>query len=125
MQHRQGRVEETIRTALAEIIQRQLRDPRLPMIFNITTVRVTRDLQEAKVYFTQLPDSEADIDETLDLLEHAKGFLRSEMGKHLRLRYTPILRFYYDESLVNARRIDELLASANVPPAPDESGDED
>lgn len=113
MQHRLRRVEESIREALAEIIQRDLRDPRLPVIFNITTVRVTADLSEARVYYTQMPDDDAAIDETQKALEGASGFLRTSMGKLVKLRIVPSLKFFYDDIDRKARRLNQVFAEAH------------
>lgn len=123
MQYRMARVEEQVREALAVIIQSRMKDPRFPMIFSITGVKVTKDLSEARVYFSQLPDDEEAVDETLEILEHAKGFLRSELGRAVRLRITPDLVFFWDDTEKKAQRIEEILSGLEIPPAEEEGGE--
>ncbi|MGF1573824.1 MAG: 30S ribosome-binding factor RbfA [Sumerlaeia bacterium] len=113
MNYRAKRVEETLRTVISEIIQYELNDPRLPMIFSITDVKVSPDLHYAKIYFTQIPDEEEAIDETLDVLEKATGFMRSQVAQNMQLRYTPDLKFFYDEMQENAQHIEELIQESN------------
>jgi len=124
MHHRTERVAEAVKEALSEIIQRELRDPRIPMIFTVREVRVTRDLQEARVYFSQLPDDEDAVDQTLDALEAAHGFLRSALGRRVRLRWTPDLKFFWDDSESRGRRVEQILSEIDIPPAEDEPKEE-
>jgi ribosome-binding factor A len=116
--HRQERVEEAIREALAEVFLFTFKDPRLPAVFNLTKVKVTPDLQQAKVYFTQMPDEDADVEETLVALDSGRGFLRSQVAQKVRLRYTPELVFYYDRGQRQQEKIEALLkqARASMPP---------
>ncbi len=108
--HRTERVEEAIREALTLVIQQEVQDPRLPGIFTLSKVRVTPDFTDAKVYFTQVPETDEDIDDTLDMLERASGFLRKRLAQEVNLRTTPRLQFYHDEQTRQAERIEELLA---------------
>mgnify|MGYP006289374385 CR=1 FL=1 len=112
MKHRQERVEEEVRNALSEIVLRDVKDPRMPVVFSITRVKMTKDLRIGRVYFTQQPEEDDAIDETLDMLEKARGFLRSMVGQRVTLRYTPELEFYYDEEGRARDRIEELLEKA-------------
>lgn len=127
--HRAERVEEAIREAMSEILLYEFRDPRMPAVFNITGVRVTPDLQLARILFSQIPDDDDSIEETLEVLEHAAGFLRRGIAHRVRLRYTPELQFFFDEQLRAQRRVEELLDEAkarNSGPAPtEEKTDED
>lgn len=116
MSHRLSRIEENIRTVLAEIIHHRVRDPRMPVIFTITGVKTSPDLTDAYVYFSQMPDDEDAIDETLDALDSAAGFLRTALSRELNLRKTPALNFEYDATEARANRIEQLLAE-NLPPA--------
>lgn len=124
MTHRLQRIEESIRTILAEVIQNKLRDPRMPVIFSITGVKTAPDLSDARVYFSQMPDDEDAIDQTLDALESAAGFLRTSLSRELNLRRTPTLTFEYDATEARASRIEQLLAE-NLPPASDDSEGKD
>ena len=120
MKHRTERVAEAVRDALAEVVQRELKDPRIPMIFTITGVKVSRDLQEAQVYFSQLPDDEEAVEETLDALDSASGFLRTALAQRVRMKSTPSLKFFWDDSEQRAQRINAILAREVIPPAPEE-----
>lgn len=120
MKHRQERMEEAIRETLAEIIMTEVKDPRMPGIFTVSNVKVAPDMQTAKVYFTQIPEDDEEIDQTLDVLERAAGFLRRELTHRISMRHTPQLRFFYDEQDRSTRRIEELLKQANMPPKQEE-----
>jgi ribosome-binding factor A len=107
---RSRRVGEQIQRELAELVQRELKDPRLGMV-TISAVEVTRDLSVAKVYFTVL-DPEHDTQQTLQGLSHAGGFLRRELAHRMKLRVVPELRFYYDSSIENGSRLSALIDKA-------------
>lgn len=109
MNYRAKRVEETLRTVMSEIIQYELNDPRLPTVFNVTAVKVSSDLHYAKIYFTQIPDDDKAIDETLDVLEKASGYLRSQVAQNMQLRFTPELAFFYDDMQEHAQTIEQLI----------------
>lgn len=137
MSHRLPRIEQAIQQALAEIIQQRLRDPRLPMMLTITRVGVTKDLAQCRVSFSQLPDDQQAIDDSLEALEAARGFLRNELARSVKLRAMPALEFFYDDSGRKSQRVNELLnqwkeeTKKNAPPTTDgedegegEEGDE-
>ena len=109
MKFRNKRVSEAIKTAVSEIFQYEFKDPRLPEIITITGVDLSPDLQHAKIYFTQIPDGDEAIDETLDVIDGAIGFIRGELGNRLDLRYTPEIVFYYDDSVEEADKIERLI----------------
>ncbi|GGF97120.1 30S ribosome-binding factor RbfA [Paenibacillus aceti] len=112
--NRTGRVGEEIKKELSVLIQRELKDPRIGFV-TVTGVEVTNDLSQAKVYLSVFGDEEKKKD-TLKGLEKATGFLRTEIGKRIRLRHTPELIFKIDESIAYGSRIEKLL---------DEISDED
>lgn len=118
---RRLRVEGDLHQQLA-VALRELDDPRLDEVV-ITRIQMTDDLQLAKVYVrgkVELAD-EPDVPKTLLRgLRAATGRLRAHVGRTLSLRYTPELRFRYDEGLDAARRVDELLAEIKA----DQGGDE-
>ena len=87
---------------LADIIQRRLKDPRHGFI-TVTGVEVAPDLRSARVFISTLDDAE--LDASLATLERASGFIRSELGQRIRLRYTPELRFRPDRSAERAMRV--------------------
>jgi len=109
MKFRDKRVSEAIRMAVSEIFQYEFKDPRLPMIISISAVEVSPDLQHAKIYFTQMPDDEESIDQTLEVIDGALGFIRGELGHRLDMRYTPEIAFYYDDSVREAEKIEKLI----------------
>ena len=108
---RSRRVGEQIQRELAELVQRELKDPRLGMI-TISAVEVSRDMSVAKVYFTVLGDESHDEKSSLQALEHAGGFLRRELGHRMRLRSVPELRFHYDHSIEKGSRLSALINEA-------------
>lgn len=101
-----------VRTELADIIQRDMRDPRVSMV-SVTDARVSRDLAFADIYVSSLAvKGGADARELVDVLTRAGGFLRSAVAKRQRWRTTPRLRFHYDDSLVEGARLDALIDQA-------------
>jgi len=114
------RVADQIQAELSDIIRRRLKDPRRGFM-TITGVDVSRDLRSARVFVSAL-DEDAER-EALGLLEHARGFLRSELGKRLTLRFVPELHFRADHSAARGRRIEDLLRDLRrekeVPPEGD------
>lgn len=102
--HRNDRLNKQIARMLAEILLRETSDPRLQQM-NITRVEVTSDLAHAKVYYT-LVDEDASVAQALS---KAAGFFRSQIAQRLSLRTVPALKFLYDDRLVKARRIAELI----------------
>lgn len=109
MADRYGRIAGEIKREVSSIIATEVKDPRLGMI-SITDVDVSRDLSWAKVYFSML-GSEEDRARTLEGLDRAKGFIRTELGKRLRLRHIPELIFLFDPSLEQGAKMDALLRS--------------
>lgn len=107
---RSRRVGEQIQRELAELVQRELKDPRLGMV-TISAVEVSKDLSVAKVYFTVLTPGH-DTEQTLRGLTHAAGFLRRELGHRMKLRVVPELRFQYDRSIEKGSRLSALIDEA-------------
>jgi len=103
---RSQRVADRIQIELADIIQRRLKDPRHGFI-TVTGVEVAPDLRSARVFISTLDDAE--LDASVATLERASGFIRSELGQRIRLRYTPELRFRPDRSAERAMRVSKLL----------------
>lgn len=109
MSRRPGRVGDLIRAQLAQIILREVRDPRVQLT-TVSSVDVTADLRHAHVKVSVLGNDE-ERDAALEALEHARGFLRSRLAKgELRhLRVTPELRFELDRGPEHSQRISDLL----------------
>ncbi|GMK42687.1 30S ribosome-binding factor RbfA [Paenibacillus sp. PR3] len=108
---RVGRVGEQIKKELSQIIQSELKDPRIGFI-TVTGVEVTNDLSQAKVYLSVL-GSEEQKEESLKAIARGTGFIRSELGKRMRLRHTPELIFKFDASIEYGSRIESLLEQIN------------
>ena len=107
MSLRANRVGEQMKKELTDIIGRKLKDPRIGFV-TVTDVRVTGDLQQATVYISVLGNQEQE-ENTLIGLAKASGFIRSEIGKRIRLRITPEITFEWDESLEYGQRIETLI----------------
>lgn len=104
------RVNQLLRASLAELVRDELSDPRTTGV-TFTHVETTPDLKHANVHVRTLtPDP--GVDEAIEGLESAEGFIRHQLGKELRLRRIPELHFLADRSLEHVRRIDELLDEA-------------
>lgn len=107
---RAGKVAERIQQIIATRLEKGMGDPRLGFV-TITDVRVTGDLQHASVFYTVYGSDEERAD-TAAALKAATGMLRSEVGKHLKIRLTPSLEFIADAITENAQHIDSLLREA-------------
>ena len=108
MQHkRSDKVAEAIHTTISIILSRGLNDPRIGFV-TITGVEVTDDLHLARVFFTVIGD-DASKKSTEAGLKSATGHIRHELGKVLKMRYTPDILFKYDHSQEYGQRIDSLL----------------
>lgn len=104
---RSDRVADLLLELISELLSKEIRDPRIGSV-TLTSAEVTKDLRQARIYFTLLTGHE-DKSEVLAGLKSASGFIRAKVGKELRLRFVPTLEFVYDETEDQARRIDELL----------------
>jgi ribosome-binding factor A len=96
-----------MREELAELLEREVADPRLDTI-TVTDVEVDRELAYATVFVTAL-DADERMDEILLALEGARGFLRRQLAARIPLRSFPQLRFRHDPSAEHGSRIDDLL----------------
>lgn len=104
---RPDRVGEQIRQELSQIIAQQVHDPGVGFI-TLTRVKVTPDLQLARVLYTVMGD-EKQKKETAKALERTIPFLRRQIGSRIRLRRVPDLQFFYDESIEHQDRIEQIL----------------
>ena len=111
--NRAQRLGERIKRDLALLIQRELKDPRIGMV-TVNFVQLSKDLSYADVNVTVLVPGDVDeeIIESLAILNQASVFLRTELGRGLRVRKVPHLRFHYDDSLKRGARINELIHQA-------------
>ncbi|MEZ5538222.1 MAG: 30S ribosome-binding factor RbfA [Thiolinea sp.] len=106
---RSERVAEQIRRDLAILIRERVKDPRVGMV-TLLDVNVSKDLAHAKVWFDVLDAEQARVAE--ETLNHAAGFLRRELGKGLKLRVTPELRFFYDDTQIKGNTLSALIDKA-------------
>lgn len=107
---RPRRVAEQIQRELAELLQLELKDPRVGMV-TLTDVEVTPDYAHAKIYFTLLNQGHP-LEETLAGLNRAAGFLRSQLAHRMRLRITPQLHFVFDSSVERGVQLSHLIEEA-------------
>jgi ribosome-binding factor A len=101
------RLAEQFKIEIADILRR-MKDPRIGFV-SITDVEMAGDLRHVRVFVSILGDEESQL-KTMEALEHATGYVRSEVGSRIRLRYTPDISFRFDPSLARGARIFELLA---------------
>ena len=109
-QDRMARVDRVIRSALADMIPWEVKDPRVnrPEVVAIAEVQTTKDLRFAKVFMVINGDRPQQ-QEALSGLQHASKFIRSELGKRVHLRYVPELHFCLDQTIESASRIEQIL----------------
>lgn len=113
---RADRVADQIQRELASLVQREVKDPRLGMV-TISDVRVTRDFGYADIYITllsaeELTEDSEQVQQSLAVLDRASGFLRKQLGRSMRLRTIPQLRFRFDRLAGESRRIESLIRRA-------------
>lgn len=109
---RTQRVGDQMQRELAQLIQREIKDPRLGIV-TVTAVDVARDLAYAKVFITVMgKDSPQEIGQSLEILTNAAGYLRSLLGKSMKIRTIPQLKFIYDESIVRGSTMSALIDKA-------------
>jgi ribosome-binding factor A len=132
------RVADQIQRILADLIMREIRDPRVGMV-SVTGVDVSRDFAYATIHVTvitkhgggigmQLSEmgelDRKEIEDSLVVLNKAAGFLRGMLGKELSLRTTPALQFRYDESIARGRYLSSLIDKAIAEDSTHEHDDE-
>lgn len=110
------RIGDQMQRELAQLIQREIKDPRVGMI-TVNAVKVSRDLGYADIYVSLLTTEELgaespEVKESLTVLNKASGFLRGQVGRAMKLRVVPLLRFHFDELQGYSRRLDGLIRKA-------------
>ena len=108
MAHRIERVNNLIRYEVSQLLQHQVKDPRLGSSVAVTEVSTSSDLRYAKIFVSRIA-SEEEKQETLTGLAAASGFLRNELAKRLELRRIPELRFQWDDSIERGDRLLRLI----------------
>lgn len=107
---RARRLAERIKVLVAEALERTVKDPDLGFV-TITEVRVTPDLQHAKIFYTVF-GSEDDRTRSSEIIERNRGRIRGEVGRQLSIRLTPTIEFELDDVQDNAAHLNDLLAQA-------------
>jgi len=120
--HRNARLNEQFKREISNILSQKVRDPRVGSVM-VTGVRVTPDLWLARVFVRPLDQEESSKD-MLQGLEAAAPFIRRELGKVLRIRRMPELRFLHDTTLDSAMRIEAVLKEV-LPEQNDQDGEDD
>ncbi|KZY63191.1 ribosome-binding factor A [Oleiphilus sp. HI0081] len=113
---RTDRIADQMQRDLAELLRSSMKDPRVGMV-TVNQVVVAKDLGFADVYVTLLTVDDLDADaaevkSTIKVLNGAAGFLRSELGRMIKLRTIPQLRFHFDASVKRGRQLDNLISQA-------------
>jgi len=108
MAHRIEQVNSLIRQEISQLLQRQVKDPRLGNFIAVTEVSTSADLKYAKVFVSHM-GGEEEKQETLSILASASGFFRRELAKRLKLRYTPELTFQWDDSIERGNHLLQLI----------------
>ncbi len=108
MSLRNERVRKTLMKEVADIIQKNIKDTRIAGVISITDIEISHDNSYAKVYFSVFASDEAK-KLTIQALEDNKSKIRYEVGKRIRLRHTPDLRFIPDDSLERGTKVTELI----------------
>lgn len=106
MSFRSERLAEVIKKEVSDLL-RQMKDPRVGFV-TVTMVDVSSDLRYAKVFVSTL-GSDEEQDTTLKALQRAQGFVRTELGKRIRLRYIPEVSFILDNSIEEGVRIIRII----------------
>ena len=104
---RKDRVGDLIKRETAHIIQNELKDPGIGFV-TITAVEVSADLKHAKIFYTVLGDEDSKR-KSESALARASGFIQHEIGRKLRLKYTPEILFQFDGSVEYGAHIEELI----------------
>lgn len=113
-----NRISEEVKKVVSELIQNDIKDPRISGMPSVNKVSVTKDLRFAKIYISVL-GSEEDKQSTLEGLQSAKGFVRKEIGNRINLRHVPEPIFMLDESIEQALYLSKLIEEVNRDPKED------
>ncbi|MBS4008252.1 MAG: 30S ribosome-binding factor RbfA [Clostridium sp.] len=117
-EQRAQRVAEEMKREISDILRNELKDPRTVGMISVTDVHLTRDLRHAKVFISVF-GSDDEQQETLSVLSRAVGFVRTEVGRRIRLRHTPQISFLLDKSIAYGAHINRVLRELN----PSEGGE--
>jgi ribosome-binding factor A len=119
MSHRVQRVNNLIRHEISEMLQRQVKDPRLGTFITVTDVATSPDFKYAKIFVSYLASDDEEKQETLSVLAAAAGFFRRELGKRLDLPHIPELTFQWDDSIERGAHLLQLIDQVSKETKPD------
>ena len=119
MAHRIQRVNNLIRHEISDLLQRQVKDPRLGAFVAVTEVSTSPDLRYAKIFVSRI-GSEEEKQETLSVLATASRFFRRELAKRLDLPRIPELSFHWDDSIERGDRLLQLIDKVSKESTPDQ-----
>ncbi|MDO5715004.1 MAG: 30S ribosome-binding factor RbfA [Tissierellia bacterium] len=105
-------ISEEVKRSISDIIQNKLKDPRIPILTSVSHVEVTGDLSYAKIYISVL-GSDEDRESALEGLESAKGFIKKELSREVKLRVMPELIFIKDDSIEKGIEMSKLIDEVN------------
>ncbi len=108
MSHRIRKVNQLIREELSQLLQHQVKDPRLNSLISVNEVNTSPDLKSARVYISKVAE-EQEKEEILKALTSASGYLHSELFKRLQIRHVPELSFHWDDSIERGAHLLELI----------------
>ena len=114
MSHRIQRINNLIRQEISDLLQREVKDPRLGNFIAITEVATSPDLKFAKI-FVSFMGTEEEKQGALSALAGAAGYFRTVLAKHLNIRQVPELSFHWDDSIERGDRLLRLIDQANAP----------
>ena len=118
---RKDRVGDQIRKEVSQIVQKELKDPGIGFV-TITDVELSEDLKNAKIFYSVLGDEKSKLD-SRQALDRAVFFIQREIGKRMRLKYTPKMRFIFDNSLEKGARIEKRLEQIRSSQTEEENND--
>ena len=122
MSHRIERVNNLIRQEISELLQRQVKDPRLGSFVAVTEVSTSPDLRYAKIFVSRI-GGEEERQETLSVLAAASGYFRNELARRLRMRRIPELSFEWDDSIERGAHLLQLIDKVSADGTPDRHSD--
>lgn len=117
------RISKTYRQILSEVLMTEVKDPILNSIL-INEVDISPDLRAAKVYYTFTESSGYNLKQVRKAISRSRGYLKKELGNRISLKYTPDLVFYYDKSLDQVNRLEEIFHQLDQNKKVDQDDDE-
>jgi ribosome-binding factor A len=119
---RSEKVADLIQKEISQMLMKTIKDPRIGFV-TITKVTVSEDIRFAKVYFS-VAGTLKERERSMKGLDSAKGYVRKELGRRIRLRYTPEIMFQFDPSIEYAIHMEELIQSIHQEKEPDGNEEE-